>query len=184
MLRAILVAVFVLGVASDRSAAQPPAQTSSARPPAGRASLDEMDALPPNVLVDMLDTYAIVQGQQELSIPDDKYGTFAARLRKLQEIRRRTQRERTRMVRELNRLAGPQAALPLEENAIRAQLKTLRDHDERATAEIRQAYDMLDEVLDVRQQARLRVFEERMEVRKLDLLVRARERAAGRANRR
>ena len=42
---------------------------------------------------------------------------------------------------------------------------------------MRQAYDALDEVLDVRQQARFRIFEEKIERRKLDLLVRAQERA-------
>ncbi len=36
----------------------------------------------------------------------------------------------------------------------------------------------VDEVLDARQQARFRIFEERMELRKLDLLMRARTRAA------
>ena len=53
----------------------------------------------------------------------------------------------------------------------------LRDHDERAAVELRQAYDALDEVLDTRQQARFRMFEEQIEQRKLDLLVRAREQA-------
>jgi len=42
---------------------------------------------------------------------------------------------------------------------------------------MRQAYDALDEVLDARQQARFRVFEDQIEQRKLDLLMRARERA-------
>ena len=48
----------------------------------------------------------------------------------------------------------------------------------RAADQIRRAYDALDEVLDARQQARFRMFEEAIERRKLDLLVRARERAA------
>ena len=41
-----------------------------------------------------------------------------------------------------------------------------------------QTYDALDEVLDARQQARFRIFEERLEARKLDLLMRARQGAA------
>ena len=63
--------------------------------------------------------------------------------------------------------------------------RALRDHDERATAEMRKAYETLDEVLDVRQQARFRIFEETIERRKLDLVrpgPRAGER--GRARRR
>jgi hypothetical protein len=45
---------------------------------------------------------------------------------------------------------------------------------------LRKAYDSLDEVLDVRQQARFRIFEENLERRKMDLLLRARQRTAGR----
>ena len=125
----------------------------------------------------MLDTYAIVQAQRALTIADERYGTFAARLKKLQDIRRRNQRQRHQIVRELARMAGPRAAVPADEAAIRAQLTALREHDERAAVELRQAYDALDEVLDTRQQARFRMFEEQIEQRKLDLLVRARERA-------
>ena len=44
-----------------------------------------------------------------------------------------------------------------------------------AAAEIRQAQNDLDEVLDVRQQARFRVFEEEIERRKVELVVRARQ---------
>jgi hypothetical protein len=54
-------------------------------------------------------------------------------------------------------------------------LKALRDQDERAAVETRRAYDALDEVLDPRQQARFRLLEERLEGRKLDLLMSARQ---------
>lgn len=146
-------------------------------PPAGRAEAEPTDALPDPVLANMLDTYAIVEAQKALTIADERYGTFAARLKKLQDIRRSNQRQRYQMVRELARMAGPRAAVQADEAAIRAQLTALREHDERAAVELRQAYDALDEVLDTRQQARFRMFEEQIERRKLDLLVRARERA-------
>ncbi|MEO7276356.1 MAG: hypothetical protein ABIX28_07080, partial [Vicinamibacterales bacterium] len=79
---------------------------------------------------------------------------------------------------ELRKLSGPQAPTPVDEGAVRDRLRTLREHDDRAAEELRKAYDSLDEVLDVRQQARFRIFEENIERRKLDLVVRARERAA------
>ena len=139
-----------------------------------RTSADE---LPDAVLADMLDTYAIVQAQQALTISDEKYGTFAARLKKLQGVRRRNQRERQQLVRELARMAGPRALVPADDATIRSQLTALRDHDDRAAIEMRQAYEALDQILDTRQQARFRVFEEQIERRKLDLLVRARARA-------
>jgi hypothetical protein len=129
-------------------------------------------------LVNMLDTYAIVEAQRALSLGDDKYGQFVSRLKRLQDARRRGQRERNQIVQGLRRLVGPQATGPIDEAVVREQLRALRDHDDRSAAEIRTAYDALDEVLDLRQQARFRVFEETIERRKLDLLVRARERAA------
>jgi hypothetical protein len=179
MVRQLLLALFIAGSAGGvgMTAAQPPgAQAQRPVPPAGRGEF-EGDTLPDAALADMLDTYAIVRAQTELTITDDKYGTFAARLKKLQNVRRRNQRQRQQLVRELFRMAGPRAPVPADETAIRNQLAALRDHDERAAVELRQAYDALDEVLDTRQQARFRMFEEQIERRKLDLLVRARARA-------
>jgi hypothetical protein len=168
------------GTAAAQPAAPPqrpdpqgPAVSSSK---AGAAEKEAADTLPDAVLANMLDTYAIVEAQRALTIGDDKYGTFAARLKKLQDIRRRNQRQRQMLVRELFRMAGPKAPVPADESAIRNQLTALREHDDRAAVELRQAYDALDEVLDTRQQARFRMFEEQIERRKLDLLVRARAR--------
>jgi hypothetical protein len=128
-------------------------------------------------LIGMLDTYAIVQAQRTLQLDDDQYGLFIPRLKKLQETRRRNQRVRNRMIAELRRLAGPRAASPVDDNVLRERLEALRDHDRRAAAELLAAYAALDEILDPRQQARFRVFEEQIENRKLDLLLRARARA-------
>jgi hypothetical protein len=174
MLRVLALAVVALGTISSVSAQVPPPSSPQSGAAVGRASAEDPK---PTQLAAMLDTYAIVQAQQQLSIPDDKYGAFAARLKRLQDTRRRNQRMRFRMVQELRRLAGPKAAEPIDENAIKTQLAALREHDERAAAELLKAYAALDEVLDPRQQARFRIFEEVIEQRKLDLLVRARERA-------
>ena len=51
----------------------------------------------------------------------------------------------------------------------------LQEIESRTAAELRKAYTDLDEVLDVRQQARFRVFEEQVERRKIELLMRARQ---------
>jgi len=50
----------------------------------------------------------------------------------------------------------------------------LDEADTRAAAEVKKAYDALDQILDVRQQARFRTFEETMEQRKRELVTRAR----------
>ena len=144
----------------------------------GRPNRPVADALSANELVNMLDAYAVVQAQEALTLNDAQYIQFVTRLKRLQETRRRNQRDRNQIIRELGNLTGPQATGPIDETAVRDRLKALREHDERAAADLRKAYDTLDEVLDVRQQARFRIFEEMIERRKLDLLVRARERAA------
>jgi len=177
MVRQVFLAALIAGTV-EAAAAQPPAPLPQRPgPQGGRADQGTADALPDAVLANMLDTYAIVEAQQALTIGDEKYGTFAARLKKLQDIRRRNQRQRQQLVRELFKMAGPKAVVPADETAIRNQLTALREHDDRAAIELRQAYDALDEILDTRQQARFRVFEEQIERRKLDLLVRARARA-------
>lgn len=134
--------------------------------------------LSPAEVVGMLDAYAVVQAQEALQLNDGQYGQFVARLKKLQETRRSNQQARNQIVQDLRQLTGPQTAPQVDEPAVRERLKTLRDHDDRAAAEMRRAYDVLDEGLDVRQQARFRIFEEQIERRKLDLLMRARQGAA------
>lgn len=158
----------------DVAAQNPVARQAPATAPADSGVKPaDPDAISVADLTAALDAYALVQAQQQLQINDEKYSVFAARLKKLQDVRRRNQRMRFRLVQDLRRLAGPRANPPGEEAAVRAALTALRDHDEKAAAELRQAYDAMDQVLDVRQQARFRLFEEVIEQRKLELLVRA-----------
>ncbi len=164
-------------------AAALPAQDPPAPPPQRRARAgsggdgDAVSTVPTAELVTMLDTYAIVQAQQALALDDEHYGPFVTRLKRLQEVRRRNQRERSQILQALRRLTAPQAGT-VDDAATRDRLRALREHDDRAAAELQKAADAVDEVLTVRQQARFRLFEETIERRKLDLLVRARERAA------
>jgi hypothetical protein len=130
-------------------------------------------------LATMLDAYAIVQAQTHLQLTDDQYGQFVARLKRLQDTRRQNMQARNKMIQELRRLTAPGTAT--EEATLRDRVKALRDFDEQAAQTLRREYEALDEVLDPRQQARFRVFEEQIERQKLDLLVRARERARGAA---
>jgi Spy/CpxP family protein refolding chaperone len=144
-------------------------------PPAERPARTRPPGLTNGELVNMLDTYAIVQAQEALQLADDKYGQFVTRLKRLQQVRRQNTRARNKILQDLRRLT--QEATP-DDNALRAGLKALQDHDVNAAEELRRAYAAVDELLDPKQQARFRIFEERMELRKLDLLMRARTRAA------
>ena len=147
--------------------AQAPATESPARP-------NRAPGLKTGELVNMLDTYAIVQAQEALQLGDERYGQFVTRLKRLQQIRRRNTQARNQILQDLRRMT--QEATP-DDTALRAGLKALQDHELRAADELRAAYAAVDEVLDAREQARFRLFEERMELRKLDLLMRARNRA-------
>ena len=171
--RIVVLAIAISGAAPGwADAAQGGAQGRGAR---GRGG-DQMSAAE---VVRILDGYALVQAQDALQLSDAQYGPFVTRLKKLQEARRRNQQARNQLLMELRRLTAPQA--PAGSDAVlRDKLKALRAHDDEAASELRRAYDALDEGLDARQQARFRIFEEQLERRKLDLIMRAREGAAAR----
>ena len=78
------------------------------------------------------------------------------------------------MLADFRRLTNPQTGT-VDEALVAERLKAFREEEDRSTAELRKAYDAVDETLDVAQQARFRLFEERMEQRKLELIMRARQ---------
>jgi hypothetical protein len=159
------------------AAAPGAAAPQTAERPEGRANRPA--GLTNGELINMLDTYAIVRAQEALQIPDEHYGQFVTRLKQLQRVRRQNMQKRNQIVQDLRRLTQETT---VDENALRARLKALHDHEVGAAEELRRAYDSVDELLDLRQQARFRIFEDRMERQKLDLLMRARNGAAvGRA---
>jgi Spy/CpxP family protein refolding chaperone len=120
----------------------------------------------------MFDAYALMQAQEQLKIGDEQFTQFLTRYKALQDVRRRTLQERARVVMEMRRLLNQ--AQP-DESQIRDRLKTLQDIDARGAADEKKGYEAIDQVLDIRQQAKFRVFEEVMERRKLELVGRARQ---------
>jgi hypothetical protein len=139
-------------------------------------------ALAPAEIQRLFDAYVIRQAQQALALTDSQYPEFVSRLRALQELRRQNQRARRQAVAELARLSNRRTE-PVGETAIREQMKVLEDLDATAAADLRRAYDEIDQVLDLRQQARFRVFEDQVERRKLELLLQVRRPAAQRSGR-
>ena len=128
----------------------------------------------------LLDAYALVQAQDFLGLNDAQFNAFLPKLRVLQETRRRNEQERMRLVQELRRMTNGRGG-QFPENDLRDRLRALRELETRAGGEIQRAVDGIDQTLDVRQQARFRVFEQEIEQRKLQLLMRARQQ--NRANR-
>ena len=122
----------------------------------------------------MLDGYVLIQAQEMLQLTDEQFPRFLSRVRALQETRRRTQGERLRMLQELRRTTAGRGG-PVDEGTIRERLKALDELEVRAAAEIKQQQTAVDQVLTPVQQARFRIFEETMEQRKIELLMRARQ---------
>ncbi len=122
----------------------------------------------------LFDAMLVMQAQDALSLSESQYAQFLTRLRVLQDTRRRNQQERNRLIGELQRLTNPRNPRGAEPD-IKQRLTALHELEARGAAELRRAYDAIDEVLDVRQQARFRVLEEQIERRKLELVSRARQ---------
>ena len=140
--------------------------------PAGPAVGADAPGVSPAEIQKMFDSYALMQAQEQLKIGDEQFPRFLARFKALQDTRRKNLQERFRMVQELRRLSNDAQA---DEARIKDRLKALDDFDERSHTEAAKAYDAINQVLDVRQQAQFRVFEEAMERRKLELVTRARQ---------
>ena len=140
-------------------------------PPAGRTLLERRGVSPAEVQR-MFDAYALLQAQDLLKIGDEQYSQFLIRFKALQDVRRKALQERTGIIQELRRLTN--GASP-DDGQIKDRLRGLQELGARSAAEIKKKYDAIDEVLDVRQQAKFRLLEELMERRKLEIVGRARQ---------
>lgn len=161
----LVVAIVISGLPGVAFAQQQPVPEAMAQ--AGDMSPGEIQKL--------FDAYLVMDAQQALQLSDQQYPQFLSRLRTLQETRRKNQQERNQLMNQLQRLTNPRAQVRGDEAMIKERLAGLQELESRNAAEMRKAYSALDEVLDVRQQARFRVFEEQIERRKIELLMRARQ---------
>ena len=148
-----------------------------ARQGQGRAAAQQADRLDVAELQRLFDAYMVMQAQDALQLDDAQFGQFLPKLKALQDTRRRHEQARNRLVTELGRLTAPSASA--DEAAVRNRLRELQELEGRSAADLRRAYDTVDQVLDLRRQARFRVFEQNMERRKLQLMLRARRGAPG-----
>lgn len=156
----VMVALPVVGGVAVR-AQQPPASAAQSPP-----------SVSPVEIQRMFDAYALVQAQDRLKLGDEQFSQFLPRFKALQEVRRRGQVDRARVLRDLNRKSQ---AEQVDEAALKDQLRALQDIDAKLATDVKKASDAIDQVLDIRQQASFRVFEEMMERRKIDLMTRARQ---------
>jgi len=172
----VVMALMVAGGGAAAERQQPPSA-----PAAGAPSADAQ-GVSAGEIQRLYDAYALVQAQDALQLTDEHYARFVARLKTLQEARRRHILARSRILQDLRRLTNRETTT-IDEAQVRDRLKALHDEDERGAAEVRKAYDAVDDLLDVRQQAKFRLFEEQMDRKRLDLLMRARQNVRGRRGR-
>jgi hypothetical protein len=170
---ASLVMVAALGISAAASAeamADKAAQAIQTGPPPQAPTAN----MSPAELNRLFDAMLVMQAQEGLSLSEQQYGVFLGRLRKLQDTRRRNQQERNRLMNELQKMTSPRLPEPAAEADVKQRLAALQELEARSAAEIRKAYNEIDEVLNPIQQARFRVLEEQTERRKLELVTRAR----------
>lgn len=166
------------GITPGAAAAQSPPQQAQA--PAQMPPLPDPSTISAPQIQRWFEAFTVLQAQEALQLSETQYGRFVTRLKALQEAKRRQQQARNKILGDIRRVTNPQTGSQ-DEAQLGELLRTLREDDERAAAELKRAYEALDETLDVRQRARFRVFEDRMEQQKLELLMRARQNArAGR----
>jgi hypothetical protein len=159
----VLALAWTIGVASPGLAQNRLPRRGAAPPSAG---------VTPGEIQRLFDAYIVMEAQQELQLSDEQYPRFLTRVKALQAARQRGQTDRGRILQDLRRLSSAQS---LDETQVRVQLRALADIDARTASEVRDALAAIDQVLDVRQQVRFRLFEEQMERRKVELLMRARQ---------
>ena len=164
MLRLLLVLLLITGSTVQGTQEQP--QTSPLAPDL---------PMRPGQVEELFDAMLVMQAQNALALSESQYAQFLTRLKVLQTTRRRNQRERNRLINELQVMTNPRNPRPnITDADIKERLLALQELESRAAAELRRSYNSLDEVLDIRQQARFRVLEEQIERRKLELVTRAR----------
>lgn len=139
---------------------------------AAQQARSEGAAVDPTELARLFDAYTVMQAQEVLDLDETRFGPFVSRLRALQELRRRHLRERAVVLRGMRQLLQT----PGNDAQLQEKLDALARLDATTRADELKARDAVDEILDVRQRARFRLLEQQLELRKLELVNRARAR--------
>lgn len=128
------------------------------------------DGVSPGEIQRLFDAYVVMQAQQELQLSDEQYPKFLTQLKALQEFRQRNLQERARLLQQLR-----QSVDRGDESQLNAQVKALDAQASSVDTGLLAARQRIDDLLTPLQRAKFRLFEEQMERRKVDLLMRARQ---------
>jgi Spy/CpxP family protein refolding chaperone len=163
------IGVCVTAVAASAQQAGPPwsgGQRQGRGPTGAGVSVQEIER--------QFDLFEVVEARKALGMDEEAFRPVEERLGRIQSIRRRHQGQRRTILRDL-RSALDSGAVEADEAAVTSKLAELSGLGVRQAQEMRRAHQALDAVLTVRQRAEFRVFQERFERMKLDLLARARQ---------
>ncbi|HEX6465061.1 MAG TPA: hypothetical protein VFZ98_11425 [Vicinamibacterales bacterium] len=186
---ALLAAVAALALAAPGFAGprrQRPTTPPSTQPPASVAAPQPQPQTPGDQPITAgqiqrwFEAFTVLQAQDRLQLSEAQYFKFVPRLKALQDVRWKHQVEHQKILNDLRKLTNPQTGSN-DEAAIAERLKALKDEDAAAAVEVGKAYEGVDETLDMRQQARFRIFEDNVEQQNLELLMRARQNARAQA---
>jgi hypothetical protein len=144
----------------------PPPPSQQQQQPGGRPN--GRGTLTPMQVQDIVDGWALVEGERVLQLTDDQRPNFVSRYRTLQRTRRLMHQTRARLMRELQPII--QAPGTQRDEVILEKLRLLDEANVTGLQDVRKAQMDLDAVLTPSQRARFRFFEERLENQKLQLL--------------
>ena len=173
LLAALLIALHAsVAWAQDPPPVNPPAQTPQRagargqRPggPAGQGLPQQQSQL----VQEMLDSWAVTTAERRLQLSREQNPVFYVAFRDLQALRRQHRLRRFRLIGELRQLTRPAATT--DEATLTARTKAVDDLEVQWAQEEARAIAAVDRVLTAVQRARFRVFEEEMELKKLDLI--------------
>jgi hypothetical protein len=172
MRRRLIPMIVCLAVATVSVPARAQKAAASKTPAQGASAKAGEPAVPMAEIRKMFDAYAVTQAEEQLKIKKDQLPKFLAQYKELTESRRMAAQEHNRLLLELRQHV---ADTKVSDTQLKDRLKALRDVEERSHADVRKAYDAIDNLLDVRQQARFRVFEQYMDRRLAQVIARARQ---------
>jgi hypothetical protein len=116
----------------------------------------------------MLDVLALSMARRRLQLSGDQYPVFFQKFQDLQGLRQRHRLQRLRLIGELRQLTRP--GVTTDEATLGARTRAIDDLELTWAQEEARALSAVDQVLSPVQRARFRVFEEEMEMQKLELI--------------
>jgi hypothetical protein len=165
-LAAVLMIAATPAIAQPGGQAPPPGQRQGRIAPSDQLTVQEVER--------QFDRLEMFEAQRALGLDGEAFGQVRERLGRLQALRRRHQNQRRIIIRDLRAAVAPDAA-DVDEATLAARIGELSALGVRQAQEMRRAQQALDALLTIRQRALFRLFQERFERQKLDLLLRARQ---------